>query len=82
MRASRSRGELSRVSRPRLILGPRVALQVCAEGLAEEFDPGIGEFEIGMSRVGNAADIVFTKDGWFQHEIIWNHDCVGASELR
>ncbi len=57
-------------------LGSGVALEVCSERLTEEFDARIGEFEIGMSGVGDAADIVFAKDGWLQHEIIWNHDSV------
>ena len=58
--------------------GAGVTLEVCAEGLAEEFDAGIGEFEIGMGGVGNAAYVIFTKDGWLQHESLWNHDCVGC----
>ncbi len=71
-------GELRRVSRPRLILRSGVALQVCAEGLPEEFDARIGEFEIGMSWVGDAADIVFAKDGGFSMNlygttILWGH---------
>ncbi len=82
MRASRSRGRTEARVAAKVDLAAGMALQVCAKCLAEEFDARIGEFKIGMSGVGNAADIVFAKDGWFQHEIIWNHDCVGASELR
>jgi hypothetical protein len=54
-----------------------VPLQVRAEGLAEQLDAVVGQFEIGKRGVGNAANIVLAKDSWFQHEIIWNHASVG-----
>ena len=60
--ASRRRGELRRVSRPRLTRLPGMALQVGAEGAAELFHVGVEQFH-----VGNAADIVFSKNGWFEH---------------
>ena len=47
IRASRRRGELRRVSRPRLILWPGMTLQVGAEGAAELLDVGVEQFDVG-----------------------------------
>ena len=40
----------------------RVALHVGTEGLAEVHDIVVEQFH-----VGDAADVVFAKNGWFEH---------------
>ena len=57
-------------------LAAGVALQVCAEGLAEEFDAGIGEFnslQSAMPRISYSRKMVALS-----MKLIWNHDCRGG----
>ena len=60
--AFRKRGELRRVSRPRLILLALMALQVGAEGAAELLDIVVQQLDVGC-----AADVVLAKNRRFEH---------------
>ena len=58
------RGELSRVSRPERYVFPGVALEVRAKSLAQHLDIGVQQLH-----VGHAADVIFSKNRGFQHDV-------------